>query len=132
MAPGGVHSVGNDEAHAQDRTIANGHGGGVAALLRTRQQANSNPEVTMHPEMIRALARERHAELLRQRQFSHIKDHPPPFIVSGTRGVVRGVRRSLGSALVSAGIRLMRTRQTTVDRFETQSCMSDDGCICSC
>src|SRR5580693_6383366 len=62
--------------------------------------------VMMHPELIRALGRERHAELLRRQQFRNTDDFdawPGP----RSPGSVRHLRRTLGSALVTAGTRLM-------------------------
>ncbi|HXQ44827.1 MAG TPA: hypothetical protein VN816_09320 [Acidimicrobiales bacterium] len=58
----------------------------------------------MHPDLIRALARERHAEILRAQ---HFRDIAAPSGDAGRRGPVHHLRRSLGSALVAAGTRLM-------------------------
>jgi len=59
----------------------------------------------MHPDFIHALGRERHAELLREQQFRNSRADRWP--VDGSRGPVDQLRRSLGTALVAAGTRLM-------------------------
>ena len=72
----------------------------------------------MHPDLIRALARERHAELLRARQF---RDTNPAFSTPRPPGASRPmhrVRRSMGSALVHAGMRLI-PETVTVDLSPT-------------
>jgi hypothetical protein len=63
----------------------------------------------MHPDLIRALAREHHAELLRSRQF---RDTDPASSTRRPTGPVQRVRRSMGSALVQAGMRLLPEKVT--------------------
>jgi hypothetical protein len=74
----------------------------------------------MHPDLLHALGKERHAEILRQHQFRHNEREPsqPPF-VAGTRPVHR-VRRSLGTVLVLAGARLLGGAPDILDLFETR------------
>ena len=61
----------------------------------------------MHPDLIRALARERQAELLRPRQFRNTQADGYPSLDRTPPGPVHHLRRTLGSALVTAGTRLM-------------------------
>jgi hypothetical protein len=61
----------------------------------------------MHPDLLRALARERHAELLRARQFRDNRAGGSPSPVRRTQSPVHPLRRTVGSALVAAGTRLM-------------------------
>jgi hypothetical protein len=75
----------------------------------------------MNPALISALDRERRAELLDARQFrdSHRQwRHETPASISVAavphRPLIQ-LRRSLGSALVVAGTRLMATNHVTVD-----------------
>ncbi len=71
----------------------------------------------MHPDVIRALARERHAELLRDhhsRDSRHGADAPASHL-NRRRRPVRHLRRSLGSALVQAGSRLMAPNHAAAD-----------------
>jgi hypothetical protein len=74
----------------------------------------------MHPDLLHALGKERHAELLRQHQFRHNEREPSPTpLVAGTRPV-RRVRRSLGTLLVLAGARLLGGAPDTLDLFEAR------------
>jgi len=76
----------------------------------------------MHPELIRALGRERHAELLRAQHFRH--RHAPAAVHGETATRPRPTRRvriSLGSALVAAGTWLLRGSASAVDLFDTHA-----------
>jgi hypothetical protein len=68
----------------------------------------------MHPSSIGALARQRHRELLQERQFRNIGAGDPASVGELTRRPIRHVRRSVGSALVVAGTRLMAPGQRHV------------------
>jgi len=69
----------------------------------------------MHPQLIRALARERQADLVRRPPFQQGgPDHP--VLVTPTRvRTIDQVRRSVGAALVTAGMRLMPVNRATAD-----------------
>jgi len=69
----------------------------------------------MHPDLISALERERHAELLRARQFRDTARDDSVSLVPRRRTPVHHLRRAVGSALVAAGTRLMPPNQTTAD-----------------
>ena len=76
----------------------------------------------MHPELIRALGRERQAELLRAQQFRDSQLHVrvdaevgPASDIHRAGRPIEQFRRSLGSALVVAGTRLMATNRVSVD-----------------
>jgi hypothetical protein len=61
----------------------------------------------VHPEILRALAREHQAELLRHRHFRHRDEHRS---LRGSRpdlGRGRRTRQALGLKLVGAGTRLI-------------------------
>ena len=73
----------------------------------------------MHPDLIRALARERHAELLRARQFRDTNSGLSSPRPTGASRSMRRVRRSMGSALVHAGMRLI-PEKVTVDLSPTK------------
>jgi hypothetical protein len=66
----------------------------------------------MHPELLRALERERRAELLRHSQFRQPRSAPP---TRRPPGSTWRVRRSVGLAFVSIGTRLMRDGRTNVE-----------------
>lgn len=85
----------------------------------------------MHPEMIRALGRQRQAELLRQRQGRQMMADSSP-LPGSHGGAVGRVRRWLGSGLVVAGAWLLRGRPGTVDVFDTPSCSGSDSRMCRC
>jgi hypothetical protein len=71
----------------------------------------------MHPDLIRALGRERHAELLRSRQIRDPR-HAVDAVVSDLtrrRRPAGHLRRSVGAALVQAGSRLLAQNQTAAD-----------------
>jgi hypothetical protein len=72
----------------------------------------------MHPDLIRALARERQAENLRARQFRDTNSTSATPGAGVASGPVRRVRRSMGSALVHAGMRLI-PETVTVDLSPT-------------
>ena len=72
----------------------------------------------MHPDLIRALARERHAELLRARQFRNTNPASSKPRPRASMPIQR-VRRSMGSALVHAGMRLI-PEKVTVDLSPTK------------
>jgi len=75
----------------------------------------------MHPDLLHALGKERHAELLRQHQFRHNEREPSPTpLVASTRPAVRRVRRSLGTLLVLAGARLLGGAPDTLELFEAR------------
>jgi hypothetical protein len=70
----------------------------------------------MHPELLRALERERRAELLRPYQFRQPRATPPA--ARRPVGTTRRVRHSVGLAFVSIGTRLMRDGRTSVDLID--------------
>ncbi len=61
----------------------------------------------MHPFSIGALARQRHHELLQERQYRDIGAGDSASGSDLTRRPIRLVRHSVGSALIVAGTRLM-------------------------
>jgi hypothetical protein len=70
----------------------------------------------MHPEFIRALARERQAELLHQQHLHrHMVVDASPGPSAGSR--IDHVRRSVGAALVVAGTRLMPPNRASTEWF---------------
>jgi hypothetical protein len=83
----------------------------------------------MHPEFIRALGREREAELLRHQHFRDTRSRRAirriqknsavlvavPSAAPVARRPVDHLRRSLGSALVTAGTRLLARRPPGAD-----------------
>jgi hypothetical protein len=69
----------------------------------------------MHPDVIRALVRERQAELLRHQQFRNIRAPGARTARKTTRRPVHHLRLSLGSALVVAGTRLLPSSHATAD-----------------
>lgn len=74
----------------------------------------------MHPELIYTLGKERHAELLRQNQFRHHESDASSTPYQPDKRPVRRVRRSLGTALVLTGARLLGGPPAAVDLFEVQ------------
>jgi hypothetical protein len=86
----------------------------------------------MHPEVMRALARERQAELLDEQQARHVRRRTGPLATGRDTAVLGRLRRSLGTALVLAGARLMRGIPVTVSLFDTQPGGSSRGRICRC
>jgi hypothetical protein len=69
----------------------------------------------MHPEFLHALAQERRTELLRQRQFRHRWKEDSASLADGRTRPGRGVRISVGTALVAAGTRLLNSTPARVD-----------------
>ena len=86
----------------------------------------------MHPEVIRALARERQAELLDEQQARYVRRRATPLATGSDKAILGRLRRSLGTALVLAGARLMRGIPVTVSLFDTQPSGSSRGRICRC
>jgi hypothetical protein len=68
----------------------------------------------MHPELLRALAREHRAELLRHHQYRQRSKTPPDAVVRATRPL-RRVRLAMGTVLVTAGTRLLASAPSRVD-----------------
>jgi hypothetical protein len=68
----------------------------------------------MHPDLLCALARQHHADLLERRSGPHpegfTSTHPPP-----ERRLMDRVRHSLGVVFVAAGQRLLQTTSATTD-----------------
>jgi hypothetical protein len=70
----------------------------------------------MHPEFIRALARQRQADLLHQQHLHrHEVVDTSPGSSAGNR--IDHVRRSVGAALVVAGTRLMPPNRASTEWF---------------
>ena len=69
----------------------------------------------MHPELIGALARDRHAELLRAQQFRNRSRGGSPSLEPRRFTPVLHLRRALGAALVSVGTRLLPRNPTAGD-----------------
>ncbi|HXQ61075.1 MAG TPA: hypothetical protein VN796_02005 [Acidimicrobiales bacterium] len=69
----------------------------------------------MHPYLMEALARQHRAELLRQQHFRDRRAATPASSVDATPRPIGSVRRSLGTALVLAGTRLMTGRDPTAE-----------------
>jgi hypothetical protein len=72
----------------------------------------------MHPEILRALERERRTELLRHH---HYRQSPTRDPVGRYRQPNRRLRRSIGTAFVEIGTRLLGEGRTGVDLVETRS-----------
>jgi hypothetical protein len=73
----------------------------------------------MHPDLLRALANERRAELLRHRHFRQPQAAEGPH--HEARNPVRRVRRSIGFAFVGIGARLLRDNRAGVDLIDSRS-----------
>jgi hypothetical protein len=71
----------------------------------------------MHPDLLRALEKERRAEILRRHQF---RQSPTPAPAARARPPVRRVRRSIGFAFVGIGTRLLGEGRSGVDLIETR------------
>jgi len=72
----------------------------------------------VHPDLLHALGKERHAELLRQHEFRHDEGQSPLRLrATGTRPVQR-VRRSVGTVLVLAGMRVLGRASDPLDLSE--------------
>jgi hypothetical protein len=61
----------------------------------------------MHPDMLKALADARRADLLRPYEFRETDLAPPRRRTRQPRGGLRHIRRLIGAALVGAGTRLL-------------------------
>jgi hypothetical protein len=61
----------------------------------------------VHPEFLRALAREHQADLLRHREFRHRDERPAQRRSSPDRRPGRRARQALGLRLVAVGTRLI-------------------------
>jgi hypothetical protein len=73
----------------------------------------------MHPDFLRALARDHQEELRRQQRFRHDAHAVGP--PSRRRTVTKPIGRArvlVGRALVAAGTRLLAGRPVTLDLFE--------------
>jgi hypothetical protein len=81
---------------------------------------------------MRALARERQAELLDEQQARHVRRHLSPLATGSAKAVPGRLRRSLGTALVLAGARLMPGIPVTVNLFDAEPSGSSNGRICRC
>jgi hypothetical protein len=70
----------------------------------------------VHPELIQALAREHHADLIRPRRARRRPDGQPPIgRTVRENGPTRRARSSLGLALIVVGQRLLRDTSATVE-----------------
>jgi hypothetical protein len=69
----------------------------------------------MHPDLLRALEKERRAELLRHQHFRPSRTELP-----ATRRPRPRVRRSLGLALVGIGTRLLRDGGSAIDLVDVR------------
>jgi hypothetical protein len=74
----------------------------------------------VHPDLIGALARQHHADLLRRGRAESVparftRTHPPP-----VRGAIRVVRRGLGAIMVATGQRLLQTTSNVADLTEVR------------
>jgi hypothetical protein len=72
----------------------------------------------VHPDLLAALARQHHADLLGRRGAGAERPantRPPP-----VRRPIRRVRRSFGLILVATGQRLLRTTSTIADLSDVQ------------
>lgn len=74
----------------------------------------------MHPDLLHTLGKERHAELLRQNQFRHHENEVSPTPCKPDKRPVHRVRRSLGTALVLTGARLLGGPPAAVDLFDAR------------
>jgi hypothetical protein len=69
----------------------------------------------VHPDLLHALARQRQAETLRQHQFRHTRKQLTAPRAHRAATPIRRVRRTLGTALVAAGSRLLGGSPPPVD-----------------
>ena len=69
----------------------------------------------MHPELIQALAREHHAELIRPRRARRPDGPPPVGRTVRMNGPIRRARTSLGQGLIVVGQRLVRGTSAPVE-----------------
>jgi hypothetical protein len=74
----------------------------------------------VHPEILRALAREHQADLLRQRQFRHSDEHRARRPSSPGRGRTRRARQALGLKLVALGTRLIGGNPGSINLSDPQ------------
>ncbi len=72
----------------------------------------------MHPEFMRALAHEHQREILGQREFRHNGAPATAPSPAREREPRQRLRQSLGTALVSAGSRLMGGNPVVVELFD--------------
>ena len=72
----------------------------------------------MHPELQRRLGVDRHAALLREQEFRHRHVNAVSNPDGQGRRPRRRLSRSLGSALVAAGVRLMDGKLRDLDLVE--------------
>ena len=71
----------------------------------------------MHPDFLHLLARER-AEQILQHQVRHRQTRRSSSRAKGTGRPIRRVRHSLGTALVTAGTRLIGAAPATIELFD--------------
>jgi hypothetical protein len=71
----------------------------------------------MYPDHLHLLARER-AEQILQHQFRHRQTDPSSPRARGAGRPIRRVRHSLGTALVTAGTRLIGAAPATIELFD--------------
>ena len=74
----------------------------------------------MHPEILRALARQHQADLLRQRHFRHSDEHRARRTSSPGRGRTRRARQALGWKFVAVGTRLIGGNPGSINLSDPQ------------
>ena len=72
----------------------------------------------MHPDLLRALAQERQAELLRSHAFRQSKGDLPLRPAYGPDTRVGRIRRVIGMALVGAGARLLGHTTASIEALD--------------
>jgi hypothetical protein len=74
----------------------------------------------MHPDLLRALEKERRAELLRPHHFRETPTDGQLGTPRRVRTPARRARRSIGIALVGVGTRLLRDGHAGIDLIDTR------------
>jgi hypothetical protein len=74
----------------------------------------------VHPEILRALARQHQAELLRQRHFRHSGEHRALRPSNPDRRRTRRARQALGLKLVALGSRLIGGNPGSINLSDPQ------------
>ncbi len=69
----------------------------------------------MHPDLLRALGKAHHADLLRHQEFRELRAHRSPRHARRWGTSISWMRRIIGATLVGAGMRLLRDNETYVD-----------------
>jgi hypothetical protein len=74
----------------------------------------------VHPEILRALARQHQAELLRHRHFRHSEENRAVRPSSADRRATRRARQALGLKLVALGTRLIGGNPGSINLSDPQ------------